>query len=264
MPCVSRRKAQSPHAEPDDCRDHPISMMGNPATGGVQSAIQANVDPGRHRHSRIPTERQYPIAMPLAFPARPRHPTGMQAETDLETVLLGPVLPDRACGDCTMCCTVLTVDTPDFQKPPGTPCVHLASHGCSIHAERPHICRTWFCAWRRIAAMPDEARPDRSGILVSLDFVREPRNCFEGVSIMVRMHPDSGAIDNAMAGAILDSVCDRLVPVWFSDGSRKMLMHPDDSVATLVMSGDTAPPHLKEEVAAWREQYAVFTTGGDR
>jgi hypothetical protein len=184
----------------------------------------------------------------------------MDTETDLETVLLGPVLSGRACGDCTMCCTILTVDTPDFQKPAGTHCVHLASHGCSIHAVRPHICRTWFCAWRRIADMPDEARPDRSGILVSLDFVHEPRNCFEGVSIMVRMHPGSKAIENGMAETILDSLCDRLVPVWFSDGSKKMLMHPETDVASLVMSGDTAPAHLRDEVAAWRERYGVFTT----
>ncbi|MDE0947595.1 MAG: YkgJ family cysteine cluster protein [Sphingobium sp.] len=186
----------------------------------------------------------------------------MHTETDLETALLGPVLADRACGDCTACCTVLTVDTPDFAKPAGTPCVHLGSQGCSIHAVRPHICRTWFCAWRRIAGIPDAARPDQSGILVSLDFVRNPRNCFEGVSIMVRMAPGSKAIENGMAQTILDSLCDGLVPVWFTDGAKKMLMHPDNSVASLVISGGTAPAHLKDEVAAWRERYAMFAANG--
>lgn len=186
----------------------------------------------------------------------------MHTENDLETTLLGPVLSNRACGDCTMCCNILTVDTPDFQKPAGIRCTHLATHGCSIHAERPHICRTWFCAWRRIADMPEEARPDRSGILVSLDFVREPRNCFEGLSIMVRLLPKSEAIENGVARAILDSLCDRLVPVWFSDGAKKMLMHPENGVATLVMSGGTAPAHLRDEVAAWRERYAMFATMG--
>ncbi|WHO38000.1 YkgJ family cysteine cluster protein [Sphingobium sp. AP49] len=184
----------------------------------------------------------------------------MRTENDLETTLLGPVLSDRTCGDCTICCTILTVDTPDFKKSAGTPCAHLTGHGCGIHAVRPHICRTWFCAWRRVAGIAEEARPDRSGILVSLDFVREPRNCFEGVSIMVRLLPGSEAIENGMAGAILDSICDQLVPVWFTDGSKKMLMHPDSSVASLVLSGDTAPAHLSAEVSAWRERYAAFTT----
>lgn len=186
----------------------------------------------------------------------------MDTETDLETTLLGPVLPNRACGDCTACCTILTVDTPEFQKPPGIPCLHLGAQGCSIHADRPHICRTWFCAWRRVAALPDAARPDRSGILVSLDFVREPRNCFEGVSILVRMEPGSDAITNGMAATILDALCDQLIPVWFSDGSKKMLMHPDNNVASLVLSGDPAPAHLKGEVAAWRDRYSAFTTKG--
>ena len=198
--------------------------------------------------------------MPLAFPTRPRHAARMHMDTDLETALLGPVILDRSCGDCTMCCTILTVDTPDFKKAAGAPCAHLGEQGCSIHAVRPHICRTWFCAWRRVQAMPDEARPDRSGILASIDFVREPRNCFEGVSIMVRMLPGSAAIENGMAGAILDSLCDQLVPVWFSDGSRKMLMHPDNEVAALVLSGDAAPAHLRAEVAAWRARYMSFSS----
>jgi hypothetical protein len=183
----------------------------------------------------------------------------MPTETDLETMLLGPVLADRACGDCVACCSVLTVDTPDFKKPAGVACSHLTAHGCGIHAVRPDICRTWFCAWRRVAVLPDGARPDRSGILVSLDFVREPRNCFEGVSIMVRTLPGSQAIENGRAGAILDSLCDGLVPVWFTDGSKKMLMHPDDEVAGLVISGNEAPAHLRDEVAAWRERYGVFS-----
>ena len=186
----------------------------------------------------------------------------MHTEADLETMLLGPVLADRACGDCVACCTTLAVDTPDFKKPAGTPCTHLASGGCGIYAVRPHICRTWFCGWRRVATMPDQARPDRSGLLVSLSFMQEPRNCFEGVSITVRALAGSDAIENGMAATILDSLCDQLVPVWFSDGSKKMLMHPENDVASLVISGKPAPPHLQNEVAAWRERYGVFAANG--
>ena len=186
----------------------------------------------------------------------------MRSETDLETVLLGPVLADRACGDCVACCTVLTVDTPDFKKPAGAPCMHLTSRGCGIHAVRQHICRTWFCAWRRVAEMPEEARPDRSGLLVSINFEQAPRNCFEGVSINVRLLAGSEAIGNGMAAAVLDTLCDQLVPVWFSDGSKKMVMHPGSEVAGLVLSGEAAPVHLRKEVAAWRERYGLFATNG--
>lgn len=186
----------------------------------------------------------------------------MQPDADLETTLLGPVLLDRDCGDCSACCTTLKVDTPAFSKPADTPCAHLAARGCGIHAVRPPICRTWFCAWRRVAAMPEEARPDRSGLLVSFTFVREPRNCFESVAITVRALPGSDAIASGMAAKVLDSLCDRPVAVWFSDGSRKMLMHPDNEVAGHVIAGTSPPGHLREEVAAWRARYGAFATSG--
>ncbi len=197
--------------------------------------------------------RDAPLPSPAEDPGTPIPP-----HADLETTLLGPVLADRACGDCTACCTELTVDTPEFAKPAGMPCLHLGSQGCGIHAVRPRICRTWFCAWRRVASLPDAARPDRSGLLVSLNFVTAPQNCLEGVSINVRLLAGSDAIANGMAATVLDSVCDQLVPVWFSDGSEKMLMHPDTETARYVLSGDAAPAHLQDEVAAWRDRYGAF------
>lgn len=110
--------------------------------------------------------------------------------------------------------------------------------------------------------MPEAARPDRSGLLVSLNFERAPRNCFEGVSILVRSTTNGGGIDRNTAGHILDLLCNQLIPVWFSDGARKMLMHPDGAVASLVLSGAAAPSHLRAEVAAWRDHYGVFGLSG--
>jgi len=182
----------------------------------------------------------------------------MTAPGDVETLLLGPVLPDRSCGECTACCTHLTVASPDFAKPAGVPCSHLGARGCSIHAVRPHICRTWFCVWRRLASLREDMRPDRSGLLVSLNFVAKPQNLFEGVAINVRLLPGSAALTNGMAAALLDRLCEDLVPVWFSDGAEKMLMHPDRRVAALVLSGDPPPAPLAAEVAAWRERFAMF------
>lgn len=185
----------------------------------------------------------------------------MPGDTEIETMLLGSLVPDRACGDCTVCCTVLMVNSPDFAKPAGVPCRHLTTQGCGIHPVRPTICRTWFCAWRRVAELPDAARPDRSGLLVSMNFVDRPTNLFEGVSILVRLLPGSDAIRSGLAARLLDTLCAQLVPVWFSDGAEKMLMHPAADVAQLVLSGEPPPGHLAEEVAAWRERYGVFADG---
>lgn len=108
--------------------------------------------------------------------------------------------------------------------------------------------------------MPGQARPDLSGLLVSVNFVREPQNCFEGVSINVRLLPGSKAIEDGMAAKVLDSLCDQMVPVWFSDGSRKMLMHPDNEIAQHVISGTPASARLQDEVQAWREHYGLFAS----
>lgn len=187
----------------------------------------------------------------------------MTGDTDLETLLLGPVLPERDCGGCTACCVTLKVDTPDFAKPAGTPCAKLTPTGCSIHAVRPTICRTWFCAWRRVAALPEEARPDRSGLIVSVSFNQEARNAFEAIALTVLALPGSDAIASGMAARVLDSLCDQLVAVWFSDGARKMLMHPENDVAELVLSGAPPPAALADEVAAWRERYRAFLPARD-
>ena len=107
--------------------------------------------------------------------------------------------------------------------------------------------------------MPETARPDLSGLMVSLDFVREPRNCFEGVSIVVRSLTGTAAFEGAVAESIIDEVCNQLVPVWLNDGSSKVLIHPDSEVAQLVISGETPPAHLRDEVAAWRSRYEMFS-----
>ena len=78
------------------------------------------------------------------------------------------LVPGRNCGECSVCCTVLDIDTPEFQKMPRIPCPHLGpgGHGCSIHETTYPVCRTYHCAWRYIEEMSEDWRPDRSGVLL--------------------------------------------------------------------------------------------------
>jgi hypothetical protein len=182
----------------------------------------------------------------------------MPSNPDLEQALLGPLVAGRECGDCVMCCDVLKIDTPTFRKPAETLCRHSSGHGCGIHATRPEVCRAWFCGWRRIAAMPQDARPDLSGLLVSLDFNRQPRNCLEGVSIVVRSVRDDAELDAPTARRLVDLLSSQLVPVWTSDGAAKTLVHPRGEIATAVISGEPPAERLRAEVGAWRARYDVF------
>lgn len=72
----------------------------------------------------------------------------------------------RACGSCSLCCTLLRVDA--LRKLGGTPCVHQRPEGgCAVHAERPGICRAYHCLWRQ-GGLAEDDRPDRLGALVDL------------------------------------------------------------------------------------------------
>lgn len=82
------------------------------------------------------------------------------------------LVPGRECGECTVCCVVLNIDTPEFQKLPGKPCTHLCElGGCAIHATRFPVCRAYHCGWRYLPGMGEDWRPDKSGVLI--DFQRD-------------------------------------------------------------------------------------------
>jgi hypothetical protein len=74
---------------------------------------------------------------------------------------------ERACGPCSLCCTVLRVD--EIAKLGGTPCQHLRADaaGCGIHPRRPGICRAYRCLWLR-GKLGDDDRPDRLGAVLDL------------------------------------------------------------------------------------------------
>ena len=78
------------------------------------------------------------------------------------------LVPGRACGECTLCCIVPAIDTPDFQKLPASTCRHC-DKGCNIYETRPQTCRSYYCGWRWLEIFPDDWRPDQSGVFAQLD-----------------------------------------------------------------------------------------------
>lgn len=55
--------------------------------------------------------------------------------------------PDRTCGQCTACCTVLGIR--ELEKPAFQCCPNLAGagKGCGIYGGRPTSCRVYRCEW---------------------------------------------------------------------------------------------------------------------
>ena len=68
----------------------------------------------------------------------------------------------RPCDGCTVCCTVLNV--PEVDAPPYINCAHQTRTGCGIHAERPPVCRNYFCEWA-VGNAPEWMKPNLSGII---------------------------------------------------------------------------------------------------
>ena len=88
-------------------------------------------------------------------------------------------LPERPCGDCSVCCTHLTIDTPEFAKAPGVACEHCRSPGCGIYESRYDICRTYRCGWKHADWLPDAMRPDRSGVVIDFSETEAPGYALE-------------------------------------------------------------------------------------
>jgi hypothetical protein len=77
------------------------------------------------------------------------------------------LLPDRACGTCTLCCKVPYIK--EFDKPPGVWCQHAApGRGCMSYADRPHSCRAFYCLWRQDPGFGPEWKPDRAKFVTYL------------------------------------------------------------------------------------------------
>lgn len=75
----------------------------------------------------------------------------------------------RECGDCNECCILLRIT--ELDKEADVACEHLSNHRCSIYDDRPRSCRKFECLWLK-GEVPEDLRPDRSGVMISDGFIR--------------------------------------------------------------------------------------------
>jgi hypothetical protein len=77
------------------------------------------------------------------------------------------------CGDCQLCCELLSIDT--FNKPTYQKCPKQCTSGCSIHGSHPYECRVYSCFWKMHWIDDDvKFRPDNLGVI--FDFAPDPSN----------------------------------------------------------------------------------------
>jgi len=81
--------------------------------------------------------------------------------------------PRRQCGDCTLCCTLVPVK--EIEKKANTKCAMQTFKGCRVYGTKrmPWGCQVWNCRWLVRDDTDDQARPDRSHLVIDMmpDFV---------------------------------------------------------------------------------------------
>ena len=71
----------------------------------------------------------------------------------------------KNCGECGMCCKLLTIQSLD--KPAGAWCGHFKrAAGCGVYDERPLACRGFICLWLDSEKLDEAWRPDRAKFLM--------------------------------------------------------------------------------------------------
>ncbi|MDG2333441.1 MAG: hypothetical protein P8Q97_04380 [Myxococcota bacterium] len=134
----------------------------------------------------------------------------------------------RACGECSLCCRVLRVD--ELDKLGGVPCVHqdVDAPGCSVHAQRPNICRSYRCLWLS-GGLEEGDRPDRLGAVV--DVVAD--------GSLVRLEIRSllpGAFDASPRLAAIAEEYRSSMPVRITDVED--VLNPDHAYRVLLPAGE--------------------------
>lgn len=135
----------------------------------------------------------------------------------------------RDCGECRACCVVTGFEAEPgesaFTKPPNTPCRHLVQIGCGIYPERPPVCRRFQCAWLAAPNLPEELRPDRSGVMFNMN-----ENALgEGFAVYAyELRP--GALDTPLPRWLIEEVVSETTVMLVRPGQPVEVLTSDPTV----------------------------------
>jgi hypothetical protein len=182
----------------------------------------------------------------------------MEFRGDVPAALDAELVPGRVCGSCTACCKVPKIDAPSLQKPAGVMCQHCTGSNCGIYESRPTPCRTFFCLWRRVGGMPDELRPDRIGVMFSIESVTPPQNPFEKLFVIGRSINTLADLDSPGARQVVQVFIEQGdLPVWLSHQQQRRLLHPHPALRDAILSPAPPPPELGPQVQLWRKRLGL-------
>jgi hypothetical protein len=184
--------------------------------------------------------------------------------TTLHDLVMGGAKAGKACGDCIVCCQVLNIDQPDMLKPAGQMCLHCTGTGCGVYAARPTVCREWECAYKRIASMPPETRPDKLGVLFTIDRQPKPRLPFDRLYFVGRAVKDAKALYTENTLNVAYMLSNGPLPIYLSAGDERELIYPREDLAAAILRPDGPhAPALVEEAKTWMARYEPYARLAD-
>ena len=146
--------------------------------------------------------------------------------------IFGALVPERDCGGCRVCCEHLVVQTSEFSKPAGQMCGHACAAGCGIYETRYPVCRDWFCLWRYLPGLAEEARPDRSGIMWGYAWSDGDHARFRTAYVHGLAFGGLAALERPESQAELGQFLGGELPVWVSEPGGEMIrLYPSEEEA---------------------------------
>ena len=168
----------------------------------------------------------------------------------------------RECGGCVACCKTLEIRDPQLSKPADVLCVHCTGQGCGIYNARPSVCRNWYCLWRQDGNLPDHMRPDKCGVVFSIESHDPPRTIFENLYIIGwSLDRDRSVFDAPPITAALQWLAQNgmgAVPIFCSwQLGVKGLIYPNGPLAHAIENPTTTPyGSFVFQALGWRARYS--------
>jgi len=176
---------------------------------------------------------------------------------DNRPLLTEQLVEGRGCGSCIGCCSIYQIRA--LQKPKYTLCKYCSGSSCAIYDDRPDECRTFYCLWRRIAVMPEHARPDKIGIVFTYEIDSPPPTPFKKRYIIGRAIHDPTVFDKPLARAAVNMfIREGSLPVFIAHPLETKMIYPDPHFSDAILN-PTTTRHvtLVPAALAWRDQYGM-------
>src|SRR5438477_5505751 len=111
----------------------------------------------------------------------------------------------RACGDCTLCCKVMSIE--ELAKSAGRWCPSCEpGRGCLIHATRPSECRAFNCLWLIDGRIGEHWKPGRSKLVLTTSQDGIEIRCDPGFPDAWRKEPFRSEIHNMSLSGMTNDV----------------------------------------------------------